>query len=97
MNFAAMLLRAPVISAKPKRTYNPNKIKPVHRASPARYRLYLEGQERSIADLAELMGNTYEGTRSAITRMSDRGQVTRTKKSVSNGHGRTPALYTWVA
>lgn len=41
MSFVAMLLRAPVISAQPKRAYIQNKVKPKHKGSLNRYRLYL--------------------------------------------------------
>ena len=96
MSFVAMLLRAPVISAQPKRAYNQNKVKPKHKGSLNRYRLYLEGQRRTIPELAELMGYTYDGTRSTVDRMVRRGQVTKLEYATNTGMGRKPALYTWV-
>lgn len=96
MNFAAMLMRAPTIKQPEKRAYNPRKIKPKHRGSQARYRLYLEGQHRSIPELAALMGYTYSGTRSSINRMEDRGEVKKVRETRVTPNGRRPALYTWV-
>lgn len=97
MNFAAMLLRAPVIS-KPtsKRPYvrrSTNVRKP---NTEARYRLYLENTKRSIPELAERLGYGYDGTRSTVLRMLDRGLVKEAGHGDTGRNGRKPMLYTWI-
>lgn len=90
-------MRAPTLTTPEARQYNPRKIKPQHRGSHGRYRLCLEGQKKSIPEIAAYMGYTYAGCRASILRMVKRGDVKRVREMGSNGNkGRRPALYTWV-
>jgi len=97
VNFVQQLMRAPVITPPETRQYNPRKTKPQHRGSEGRYRLFLEGQKKSIPEIATYMGYTYAGCRASVLRMVARGDVKRIREMASNGNkGRRPALYTWV-
>ena len=96
MNFVQQLMRAPVIAEASVESYNRNKVKPAHKGSEGRYRLCLEGQKKTITEVAEFMGYTYHGCRASLLRMVARGQVKVVGKSKKTSNGRVPDLYTWV-
>ena len=89
MNFAQMLLR-PAMPPE-NRTSNHHSIK---RAA-NRYKELLEGQQKTVTQIAEALDYTYEGTYATIGRMKARGQVIVVGHLPSTG-GRRTELLTWA-
>ena len=96
MNFVAAMLKAPLVETRKPREYMVSKTKKKLKASPGRYRLCLEGERRTLQEIADFMGITYSGAVSSVRRMVEREQVVCVRKAESiDGNGKRPALYTW--
>lgn len=93
MNFVQQLMRAPIVT--PVRKSHASKARLAYRDNAKRYRLYLENCERTIPEMTALLKQTYEGTRSTMMRMLERGEIIKTTEAIVTPNGRRPAGYTW--
>ena len=95
MNFVQMLMKAPDVP-KPKRPY----VKSVDRGiKSGRLRLYMEGEQHTARELAELMGKSIPGMYDALKRLEKDGLVERAGRRKANhtvnGGGMPSVLWTW--
>ena len=98
LSFAGMLFAPPTEAMQPaaqRKAYNKNKVQPKWAGSMGRYRLCLEGQQKTVSEIAEYMGYTYGGAHASMYRLRRQGRVKVVGLEPSH-HGRPRKLYTWV-